>query len=1146
MDVKSAFLYEEIKEEVYVTQPKGFKDPYNPKHVYRVVKALYGLHQAPRAWYARLSTFLLKHHYRRGTINKTLFIKKDSRHIILVQVYMDDIIVGSTNKAWCDEFEVLMKGEFDMSAMGELTFFLGLQVKQLSDGIFISQDKYVKDMLKKFDMESVRTATTPYEVLKPKSKDEPDDAVNVHLSHGDKKSITGGCQFLRRRLISWQCKKQTIMATSSIKAEYVVAASCCGQSTICIVKNPVFHQRTKHIEFRHHFIRDADENNLIQSTLGCSIPRMNAVSCGFLLYSVQIVSRPPMLLVVQVFLLVVLVHADGLVPADSCTIPTGSYSFMLLDWTYNFSRFILDGMIGNIESKRHQFLMYPRFLQMILGIQTTYPSLRPTFDFTKKLFSNIKLNWDGPHMPLLAPMLVVPAGGDGADAAAAGAAVTNKVSPPPLPPDVPPTHTSSSTPGPSTAAQDTPVRDPTPVRELTPVREPTPSPVREPTTFREPTFKPPRPPSPPPCTRSEETSFQKDITEGGGGYVSVPKSNEAPPTTATTTAGGAEDSVAITVLSLKLDRCINRVTTLENELGVTKKVLGEEAATKEHEIDLDALHELANAGYDKDETIPTGSTSIPTTEGVFAGSSMDHAGQADAAAPSLSAIPAADKGKAPMLEEVLAKKLQAEQEAEFARQQEELAQKAQAKSVASPAAQGTRLSAQRRRELDAAQLIYTEADWLELIAKIATNSALSKQLLGDDVNKDNTNERLGMLLMRKRRELAEQSRNLERSNLLNFKRITFRPKPTREAPSAKRARQGVPLAVHAASSQLPAASSQVPTGVPVAPSIAADVSVSAISTTTTDVSAAPALPAELPIQTSGSVGVSTGVTEATTTSISDPLPPTTPTEIPHTTSPRKSLGAFTHGVESQEESTTVAFTSEVSHATPSSLRRRRKQIDKKRVTPIVDVAAVNLIKFDSANESDGDTSPYAPYAGWEMVPTPFGSIHAYYDMEEHIKHFTSLRKLLHMVEKNDLRKLLGWLAYSQLAFISSRSCSCVRDCGWTSNLHVCRCLLSSQLSYFGAYDEAWVGSPKAARWRRFDHGRTVGSFYQSCSTQCSIFCLNHELASPEQTTTGKDVSNPFMAVMVCQKPLGYFSSPMIHVLRAGLVIHPPGPDAAVP
>ncbi|GJR99618.1 putative ribonuclease H-like domain-containing protein [Tanacetum coccineum] len=119
----------------------GFIDPKYPKKVYKVVKALYGLHQAPKAWYATSSTFLLKNGYKRGTIDKTLFIKKDKNDIILVQVYVDDIIFGSTKKSWCDEFEALMKSRFQMSSMGELTFFLGLQVKQKEDGIFISQDK---------------------------------------------------------------------------------------------------------------------------------------------------------------------------------------------------------------------------------------------------------------------------------------------------------------------------------------------------------------------------------------------------------------------------------------------------------------------------------------------------------------------------------------------------------------------------------------------------------------------------------------------------------------------------------------------------------------------------------------------------------------------------------------------------------------------------------------------------------------------------------------------------------------------------------------------------------------------------------------------------------------------------------------------
>nr|GEV02984.1 putative reverse transcriptase domain-containing protein [Tanacetum cinerariifolium] len=656
------------------------------------------------------------------------------------------------------------------------------------------------------------------------------------------------------------------MATSSTEAEYVAASSCYGQCT-----------------------------------LGCSIP------------------RHPMLLVVQVFLLVILVHADGLVPAGSCIIPTGSYLFML---------------IGLVPTGRYVVPTGSVLILLLLKRSTT----------------------DEPHMPLLAPMLVVPAGGDGADAAVAGAAATNEVSPPPPPPDVLPTHTSSSTLGPSTAAHDTPVRDPTPVREPTPVWEPTPSPVREPTTFREPTPEP-LSPSPPP--------FIEDISEDGGDYVSSPKSNEAPPTTAATAAGGAEDSAALTDLSLKLDR--------------------EEAATKEKDIDLDALHKLAStslggnttieaaytiykdsqdahassdAGHNEDETftssafehfhknistvedtipagdgipadaqtILAGSTPILTTGGVCAGSFMDPAGQATAAAPSSSAILAVDKGKAPMVDdfipadllteqervlknlhdyqlgEDLAKKLQAEQEAEFARQQEELAQKAQAEGVASPTKQG------------------------------------------DDVNEDNMNERLGMLLMIKRRELAEQSRvkelsiaqlkhefeyiqrNLERSNLLNFKRTTFRPKPTLEAPSAKRARQGVPLAVHAASSQVPAASSQVPAGVPAALSIAADVSVSAVSTITADVFAPPTT------TTSIAGGPSPSVAED----------PTTPTQVPPVTHDRAAASAHAdtevHADESRlddnktaseqvsvehsiDTSTIVVFTSGVSHATPSSLRK---------------------------------------------------------------------------------------------------------------------------------------------------------------------------------------------------------------------------------
>ncbi|GKF02960.1 putative ribonuclease H-like domain-containing protein [Tanacetum coccineum] len=181
MDVKIAFLYGTIEEEVYVCQPLSFVNPEFPKKVYKVEKALYGLHQAPRAWYETLSTYLLDNGFHRGQIDKTLFIKRLKGDIILVQVYVDDIIFGSTKKSLCDEFEKIMHNRFQMSSMGELNFFLGLQVNQKEDGIFISQDKYVGEILKKFGFSSVRTTSTPMKTNKALTKDEDGEDVDVHL-----------------------------------------------------------------------------------------------------------------------------------------------------------------------------------------------------------------------------------------------------------------------------------------------------------------------------------------------------------------------------------------------------------------------------------------------------------------------------------------------------------------------------------------------------------------------------------------------------------------------------------------------------------------------------------------------------------------------------------------------------------------------------------------------------------------------------------------------------------------------------------------------------------------------------------------------------------------------------------------------------
>jgi hypothetical protein len=161
MDVKSAFLNGVLQEEVYVEQPKGFQDPHHPHHVYKLKKALYGLKQAPRAWYERLTTYLLAKGFTRGQADRTLFIRQQGTHKLIAQIYVDDIFFGATLDSLAHEFSEEMKQEFEMSMIGELNYFLGLQVKQTAEGIFISQSKYAKDLVKRFGLDGKSRARTP-------------------------------------------------------------------------------------------------------------------------------------------------------------------------------------------------------------------------------------------------------------------------------------------------------------------------------------------------------------------------------------------------------------------------------------------------------------------------------------------------------------------------------------------------------------------------------------------------------------------------------------------------------------------------------------------------------------------------------------------------------------------------------------------------------------------------------------------------------------------------------------------------------------------------------------------------------------------------------------------------------------------------
>ncbi|WVZ96872.1 LOW QUALITY PROTEIN: hypothetical protein U9M48_042455 [Paspalum notatum var. saurae] len=286
MDVKSAFPNGFIEEEVYVRQPPGFESARFPDRVYKLRKALYGPKQAPRAWYARLKSFLLKSGFVMGSVDKTLFLLSHGGDTTIVRIYVDDIIFGGSSHALVSSFAEQMSREFEMSLMGELQFFLGLQIKQGLEGTFVHQAKYTRDILKKFNMGDSKPMTTPMSTNTALDADEDGEAVDqkefrgmigslrsrrrpgrtcvravkrifrylkftpelgIWYSSGsslflrgfsdanhagcriDRKSTSGICQLLGTSLVSWSSRKQASVSLSTTEAEYIAAASCCSQ-----------------------------------------------------------------------------------------------------------------------------------------------------------------------------------------------------------------------------------------------------------------------------------------------------------------------------------------------------------------------------------------------------------------------------------------------------------------------------------------------------------------------------------------------------------------------------------------------------------------------------------------------------------------------------------------------------------------------------------------------------------------------------------------------------------------------------------------------------------------------------------------------------------------------------------------------------
>ncbi|GJZ19957.1 retrovirus-related pol polyprotein from transposon TNT 1-94 [Tanacetum coccineum] len=270
MDVKTAFLNGNLREEVYVSQLDGFVDKDNPNYVYKLKKALYGLKQAPHVWYDMLSSFLISQDFSKGLVDPTLFIRREGKELLLVQIYVDDIIFAASTPELCDLFAKIMCSKFKMSMMGKISFFLGLQISQSPRGIFINQSKYALESLKKYGFDSCDPVDTP--MVEKSNLDEdkegkaarptekhlitvkrifrylkgtvhrglwyPKDSSIALTAFADadhagcqdtRHSTSGSIQLLGDRLVNWSSKRQKSAAISSTEAEYIALSSCYAQ-----------------------------------------------------------------------------------------------------------------------------------------------------------------------------------------------------------------------------------------------------------------------------------------------------------------------------------------------------------------------------------------------------------------------------------------------------------------------------------------------------------------------------------------------------------------------------------------------------------------------------------------------------------------------------------------------------------------------------------------------------------------------------------------------------------------------------------------------------------------------------------------------------------------------------------------------------